>query len=351
MANATNFSDQKIGKAAELEAKAADPAPKSINSMLFRKSSSRKKSSKATAKADLAFLYLCVMSQLYGLAAATLNPDLCILLLLYGIFLGVDFVNLIYSIGIRRILPTEFIVYGLVTTGCLFLGLIVFCYFLMTLNYDCALGSKFAYAFIYIGFLVYNYYQTKEIIRRTNSTKYEKWGFYVLLAGRFISLVYNLCFVSGIISNPATTGSFVGAGPCKTLMTGAMVQQEHLYVIFMELIMLGKTFYCAHCTRVQKDWKRFFLIVDNEIFTFVAYLVCEVVYMVFFLASPAAYLSYFNVFYSQFTVILFMVNATNFSKNNALKTSEAPTKSDQKTSKNSGLSSILKMKSRQPVTR
>ncbi|KAJ3325602.1 hypothetical protein HDV06_003420 [Boothiomyces sp. JEL0866] len=290
------------------------------------------------------------MSALYGLAPATLNPNLCILLLLYGIFIGSDFVIFIYSVGIRRILPKEFLAFGLITTLSILSGLIVSSYFLMTLNYDCVLGRKLAYAFNYIGFLVYDYYQMKEIIRRTNASKYEISGFYLLLAGRAVSLIYNLFYISGIIADPTTTGNFIGAGPCKTLMTDAMVHQEHIYIIFMEIVMLSKVFHHAiYYGKHEMDWKRFFFIVDFEIFTFVAYMICEVVYMAFYVTFPPTDVSYFNVFYIQFSIFLFMANATNFSRNKALKSADISSK-DQKSSKSSGISSMLKLKSRQPFS-
>ncbi|KAJ3312560.1 hypothetical protein HDV04_002877 [Boothiomyces sp. JEL0838] len=332
--NAAHFSSGKVEKAVELEAMAEEKGHQksSISSMFFRKSSPKKKKSVKGRSSP-----------------ATLNPSLCILLLLYGIFVGSDFVIFVYSVGIRRILPKEFLAYGLIATFSIFSGIVASTYFLMMISYDCVLGSKIAYSCYYFGYMVYNLYQIKEVVRRTSCSKYEAGGLYLLLAGRLSSLIYNLIYISGTIADPVTTGNYIGAGPCKALMTDAMENQEHIYIIIMEIIMLSKIFHYAYSVDHEKDFRRFSIIVDFEIFTFVGYLLCEIIYMVFFVTFPATDFSYIKVLYTQVSIFMFMVNATNFSKNKALKSTDS-TRNEQKSSKGSGISSVLKMKTKHPFS-
>ncbi|KAJ3325600.1 hypothetical protein HDV06_003418 [Boothiomyces sp. JEL0866] len=217
----------------------------------------------------------------------------------------------------------------------------------MTLNYDCSLGRKLAYSLTYIGFLTYDFYQIKEIIRKTKATKKERLGFLALFFGRVVSLAYNLYYISGIIANPTTSGAFIGAGPCKTLATDIMVHQEHIYIIFMETIMIAKVVHYALSLDRSKHWRKFFKVIDFEIITFIIYLLCEIIYMGFYLTFPPTDISYFNVFYDQVSIILFMANATYFSNKKIDKAAELEAKAETKNPKSIGINSIFSRGPRQ----
>ncbi|KAJ3325601.1 hypothetical protein HDV06_003419 [Boothiomyces sp. JEL0866] len=279
------------------------------------------------------------MTNLYGLAGATLNPVLCTLLTLYGTFIGMNFIIIIYSIGIRRILPREFLIYGLITTTLVLLGLSVVTYFVMTINYDCTLG-----------FLTYDFYQIKEVFRKTKAGKNERIVFYCLLALRAASLIYNLYYIQGIIADPTTTGSFIGAGPCKTLSTDTMVHQEHIYIIFFEFVIIARIVKYALSLDKNRSWKRFYRVIDFEILTFMVYLLCEVIYMAFYLTFPPSDISYFNVFYNQISVFLFAVNATNFSAQKIDKAAELEAKAGDQAQQKSVTSMFFKSMSRKKKT-
>ncbi|KAJ3325603.1 hypothetical protein HDV06_003421 [Boothiomyces sp. JEL0866] len=191
----------------------------------------------------------------------------------------------------------------------------------MTINYDCVFGRKLLYTFNYIGYLSYDYYQIRKIIERTRATKFEVIIFGCLYAGRLATICYNMYFMSGIVASPMTSGPFIGAGPCKTKVTAIMVYQEHIYNIIMELIMISKIVQFAFSLNSKKTtWKKIIRYVfDFEIFSFIYYLCCEVLYMVFYQLLPPAQVSFVNVFYNQVYVFLFLTNATHFSQDRVKK--------------------------------
>ncbi|KAJ3312559.1 hypothetical protein HDV04_002876 [Boothiomyces sp. JEL0838] len=272
------------------------------------------------------------MSNLYGLAPATLDPSLCVLLFLYGIFFGADFLVFAYSFGIRRVLPFNFLICGLITAFTIFISLGIAIYFLLTLNYDCVFGRKLLYVFNYIGYLSYDYYQVKKIIERTRPSRYEVWMFALLYAGRVATICYNMYYMSGIIANPMKSGPFIGAGPCKTIVTPTMVYQEHIYNIIMELLMIAKVFQFAFSLNSKKtSWKKIMRYVfDFEIFSFIYYLCCEILYMIFYRLLPPAQVSFVNVFYNQVYVFLFLANATHFCQDRVKKAEKLGVKIDKK---------------------
>ncbi|KAJ3325605.1 hypothetical protein HDV06_003423 [Boothiomyces sp. JEL0866] len=256
------------------------------------------------------------MTNLYGLAPATLNPSLCVLLLMYGIFLGCDFMVCSFTYGIRKSLPVNFLVCGIITVFSQFIVRGIAIYFLVTINYDCVFGRKLMYIFNYIGFLAYDYYQIKKIIQRTRPSKYEIWGFILLFIGRMATLVYCVYYMNGGIANAVTLGPFAGAGSCETKVTPTMVYVEHIYNIGMEFLMILKIFHFAYSLNNKKtNWKKIVRhVFDFEMFSFVYYFCCEIAYMIIYKTLNSSSVSFVNSCYNQVYVFLFLFNATEFSR-------------------------------------
>ncbi|KAJ3273077.1 hypothetical protein HDV01_004854 [Terramyces sp. JEL0728] len=202
----------------------------------------------------------------------------------------------------------------------------------MTINYDCVMGRKLLYAFNYIGYLSYDFYQIKKIIDRTRPSTYEVWGFWTLYVGRVATICYNMYFMSGIVAAPLASGPFIGAGPCKTKVTSTMVYQEHIYNIIMESLMIAKVFQFALSLNTKKaSWNKIMRYVfDFEIFSFIYYLCCELLYMIFYQLLPPAQVSFVNVFYNQVYVFLFLANATHFSQDRIKKATKLGLKVDKR---------------------
>ncbi|KAJ3312557.1 hypothetical protein HDV04_002874 [Boothiomyces sp. JEL0838] len=250
----------------------------------------------------------------YGLALATLDSSSCVLLILYGIFFGTDFIVLAYSAGIRSILPPNFFICGVITGITQLLSRAIAIFFLITLNYECVWGRKLMYLLLYIGFIAYDYYQIKKIVERTRPNKYELVVFGLLFMGRISILAYNTANMSGFIVNPTTTGQYVGAGSCQSKVTGEMVYLEHSYNISMEIILIGKVCQFAYSLNSSKtNWISILRYVfDFEIFTFITYLGFEIAYLIAYQYMPAGQISFVNVFYNQIYVVLFVANAIHF---------------------------------------
>ncbi|KAJ3312558.1 hypothetical protein HDV04_002875 [Boothiomyces sp. JEL0838] len=252
------------------------------------------------------------MSNTYGLALATLDPSLCILLLMYGMFLGINVVAGVFSYGIRHSLPRNFLISGLVTviTQAIVRGIAI--YFLIYISYDCVMGRKLMYAVNYIGFLSYDYYQIKKVIERTRPKNYEIGIFAALFLGRMATLIYCVYFMSGVIVNPVTTGLYIGAGSCNSKVTRTMVYVEHLYNIGMESLIIFRVFLFATSLNSKKaSWEKIILYVfDFEMFTFVYYLCFEIAYMIMYEVLPASDISFVNAVY----VFLFLANATHYTQ-------------------------------------
>ncbi|KAJ3312556.1 hypothetical protein HDV04_002873 [Boothiomyces sp. JEL0838] len=271
------------------------------------------------------------MTNLYGVAAATLNPSLCLQLFLYSVFFGCDFLIFTYTYGIRKTLPVNFLISGLVIGVAQLITRLLVLYFTITISYDCVLGRKLIYLFNYISFLAYDYYQIQRIIERTRSNIYEVWIFWALFLGRVATLGYCLYYITGDIISPVTSGAYAGAGPCSTKSTTTMVYVEHVYNISMELIMIGKVFQFAYSLASKKSsWTKIVKYVfDFEIYSFIYYLLCEIAYMVIYKTMAPSSVSMVNTFYNQIYVFLFLANATHFSSDKIAKAAKLGLKVDE----------------------
>ncbi|KAJ3301979.1 hypothetical protein HDV03_005512 [Kappamyces sp. JEL0829] len=246
--------------------------------------------------------------------AATLTPALSLLITIYSIGVGFEITVMMVAIGIRHILNKSFLRYGIICISAIMIGFVICMYYLLYVTTDCTPGRKAAYAFFYFGFLTYDYYQLKNVSRRTKPARLIRYGFYFLFLARIVSCIYNVVMVEGVVAYPLADGATTGPGPCKSQFSRVMIYQEHLVTTIFEIAVVIHVFRHAQNLVTKKASLMAIIlnVFDFETQSFVFYMLTEVCYIIVYSIIPSALVSYLNTFYLQLPVLLFLVNACHF---------------------------------------
>ncbi|KAJ3318830.1 hypothetical protein HDV06_007011 [Boothiomyces sp. JEL0866] len=188
-------------------------------------------------------------------------------------------------------------------------------YFLTENSYtECDVNRRISYPVRYIGFYLFDVLQMKKIIAiiSSNSKKMKQSYYFIYFLGvcRFISYVYNGVFVHG---KPSYDADGSGDGPCKTVFPQYMVYQEHFVSVAFEFGLFFYLLLFVYKTAKSKAvFKMIRSLIDFEFYTFIMYLVAELVFLLFYkLDNGGDNVGIFNIFYLNLPVVLFLANTVN----------------------------------------
>ena len=205
-------------------------------------------------------------------------------------------------------LPKRFRVLCFLSVLCFLTAFSICLFHLLTRNAasGCNLGRKLAYSLFYIGFLIFDYYQTLKIKILTGADGWKGTMLYLSFLARIASYGYNVWSVNGV----AVSMFADNTGPCTTQFTSFSVYQEHTVSILFQVILgIHILFFVWNSSTKEASFSaRLRKIVDTEIICFCAYLIVEIIYIVVFYALQSNLVSINNAIYLNVPVILFSIN-------------------------------------------
>lgn len=191
-------------------------------------------------------------------------------------------------------------------------------YFKTSANFtesECSMALKILYSVSYLAFLVFDVYQLWKLEVMTERTKL----FYVaafLLVSRVLSYGYNVFTVSALADKADGTRGF-----CSTYFPGASVIQEHsISIVYAVVLCINLITYVSKMREKMSNGGTVPLpellerVVDTELLSFIFYLLCECVYLLFYIniiliRQQHHLISLMNAAYFNIPVILFLANA------------------------------------------
>jgi fumarate reductase subunit C len=250
----------------------------------------------------------------YFLGESTLSPAAILILFFYGVSLGLEIGTVLYTLGGHKLLPRRFRRLGLLTIGSIGIGFLICTVFLFTDQLECTLFRKIAYVFIYLGFLVYDYYQMIHVIGMTKPETWKRWCFYAMFLIRVGSSAVNVWYVEGVVI-PNPLSKVPGAGPCKSKFHDFDVYQEHIIIILFEMGIMSQVLWHAH--QLMKVEKRPINDIIKKVFnfetiSFFCYMLAEMGYLLCFVYFDRGMVSLLNTFYINLPVILYIANSCVF---------------------------------------
>ncbi|KAJ3322461.1 hypothetical protein HDV06_003005 [Boothiomyces sp. JEL0866] len=223
-----------------------------------------------------------------------------------------EFGTLITIAFLYQRLPARFSNYAIISTACMLFGFGGSLLYYVTENssFECTVDRVVTYSVRYIGFFVFDILQILKITAIVSSADKTKkfYSIYFLAFVRLLSYVYNAVYVSGAVVYNVDNG----LGPCKTVFSRSMVYQEHLVSVIFELgLLIHLAMYIFQTAKNEAVIEMMKSLIDFEVYTFIVYMVSEIIYVSIFALVSSDHVSMYNIFYLNLPVALFLANAVN----------------------------------------
>ncbi|KAJ3319538.1 hypothetical protein HDV06_006271 [Boothiomyces sp. JEL0866] len=214
-----------------------------------------------------------------------------------------------------KFLPRIFRIITLISVSFLFVGTLQGLYFAISYNSleACVLSRKTLFVCVYLGFFMFDVYQTLKIKTISGNSTVSTALFGILLSIRLVSYVVNIYYVTGSLVALSN-----GLGACKTILINDwQVYQEHLLAIAFEL---GLVLYLVKFilrTRVANTPLQSFIanIIDHELISFALYFIVELLYIgLFQFQIIKQWVSVLNSLYFVIPSALYLFNIVLFGK-------------------------------------
>ncbi|KAJ3272464.1 hypothetical protein HDV01_005534 [Terramyces sp. JEL0728] len=232
-------------------------------------------------------------------------------LCMYIVSVAFDTMSIAFFLSIYSRLPSRFANLAIISTWCMLISITGLLLSFVTVNtaQECTINRNISYAVRYVGFFVFDALQIMKISAITSTDKINRnYSILMISLVRIVSYAYNTIVVSGTVLYDAHNG----LGPCKTIFSSSAVYQEHVISVLFEMVLF------LHLTiHIRKTSKNGFSldllksIVDFELYTFIAYLVAELVYLSVYAGFASSNVNLYNIFYFDLPTVLFLANAFN----------------------------------------
>ncbi|KAJ3318560.1 hypothetical protein HDV06_002993 [Boothiomyces sp. JEL0866] len=229
----------------------------------------------------------------------------------YIVSVAFDTVSIAVFLLLYTRLPARFANLAIISTWCMLLSIAGLLLSFVTVNtpHECTLNRNTTYVIRYIGFFLFDILQIMKITAITSTDKSKRnYSIYLISVVRIVSYIYNAIYVSGTTLYNAHNG----LGPCKTVFSNAMVYQEHLISVLFELVLflnLAIYIYKTAKNNITIDFLK--SIIDFEVYTFLVYLLAEILYLSVFVEFTSNNVALYNIFYFDLPTVLFLANALN----------------------------------------